>query len=32
MDEYAVELNSVFITRVNRDTLDESSMAYKPIV
>jgi RNA-splicing ligase RtcB len=31
MDEYSDQMSSVFTTSVNRDTLDESPMAYKPI-
>ncbi|MCL2679334.1 MAG: RtcB family protein [Dehalococcoidia bacterium] len=31
MDEYIAEMSSVFTTSVNRGTLDESPMAYKPI-
>jgi RNA-splicing ligase RtcB len=31
MDEYAAEMSGIFTTSVNRDTLDESPMAYKSI-
>jgi RNA-splicing ligase RtcB len=31
MDEYTAEMSGVFTTSVNKDTLDESPMAYKPI-
>ena len=31
MDEYSSEMRGVFTTSVNKDTLDESPMAYKPI-
>jgi len=31
MDEYTAEMREVFTTSVNKDTLDESPMAYKPI-
>jgi RNA-splicing ligase RtcB len=31
MDEYEREMHDVFTTSVNRDTLDESPMAYKPM-
>ena len=31
MDEYTAEMNGIFTTSVNRDTLDEAPMAYKPI-
>jgi RNA-splicing ligase RtcB len=31
MDEYADQMNGIFTTSVNKDTLDESPMAYKPI-
>jgi RNA-splicing ligase RtcB len=31
MDEYADEMSGIFTTSVNKDTLDESPMAYKPI-
>ena len=31
MDEYSDQMSGVFTTSVNRDTLDESPMAYKPI-
>lgn len=31
MDEYVAEMNGIFTTSVNRKTLDESPMAYKPI-
>jgi RNA-splicing ligase RtcB len=31
MDEYSAEMSGVFTTSVNRYTLDESPMAYKPI-
>ena len=31
MDEYVAEMRGVFTTSVNKDTLDESPMAYKPI-
>ena len=31
MDEYATEMRAVFTTSINKDTLDESPMAYKPI-
>ena len=31
MDEYTAEMSGIFTTSVNKDTLDESPMAYKPI-
>jgi len=31
MDEYAEEMRGIFTTSVNKDTLDEAPMAYKPI-
>jgi RNA-splicing ligase RtcB len=31
MDEYVAEMSGVFTTSVNKETLDESPMAYKPI-
>ena len=31
MDEYEKEMCGVFTTSVNRNTLDEAPMAYKPI-
>jgi len=31
MDEYESEMSGVYTTSVNRDTLDEAPMAYKPI-
>jgi len=31
MDEYSAEMNGIFTTSVNKNTLDESPMAYKPI-
>jgi RNA-splicing ligase RtcB len=31
MDEYADQMNGIFTTSVNKETLDESPMAYKPI-
>ena len=31
MDEYEKEMQGIFTTSVNRDTLDEAPMAYKPI-
>jgi RNA-splicing ligase RtcB len=31
MDEYTAEMSGVFTTSVNKETLDESPMAYKPI-
>jgi RNA-splicing ligase RtcB len=31
MDEYTAVMREVFTTSVNKDTLDESPMAYKPI-
>jgi RNA-splicing ligase RtcB len=31
MDEYQSEMSGVFTTSVNRDTLDESPMAYKSV-
>jgi RNA-splicing ligase RtcB len=31
MDEYAAEMRGIYTTSVNRDTLDESPMAYKSI-
>jgi len=31
MDEYKNEMSGIFTTSVNRDTLDEAPMAYKPI-
>jgi len=31
MNEYAAEMKGIFTTSVNRDTLDEAPMAYKPM-